>query len=181
MVKMYYLCIIRNKQSLTKRFRVMKANIKTLLGAWVKDNRSYIEESNMTIKEYILECLNAENWKYDFFTDEEIECKSDEKLRDEVEEFAWDYEDIIPAEFLGEIDDILHCSEDCDMITEVTENMEWVAYDSWVADCEAFGDYTQIFGRVIEKGGTIKQFAKYYGFKVFKNEEAEQLEVYKTK
>ena len=63
-----------------------------------------------------------------------------------------------------------------DMFNDARDEV-WESYNS---DSLAFGDYETIFNDVLGNGGSTRQFAKYFGFSVYNNKEAEQLEVYVT-
>ena len=104
-----------------------------------------------------------------------IEDEEDEEGLKEMFEEARD------AVWQSFIEDICECDDDCDEIEEAGAEDNLIAYDSNSEDdasvCE---DYRTIFTDVLLNGGSTRQFAKYFGFSVYNNKEAEQLEVYKA-
>lgn len=105
-----------------------------------------------------------------------IEDEEDEEGLKEMFEEARD------AVWESFIQDICECDDDCDEVYEEPKTRDnLIAFDSY---CEnnggAYGELGKIFYDVLENGGTIKQFAKYFGFSVYNNKEAEQLEVFKN-
>lgn len=158
----------------------MKTSIETLVRAWVKDNRSYIEDYYETIEDWLTDKVGEDNWMYDFFTDEEVDEKSEDEMIAEVNSFTSNYR-CTPAELFHEIQDILAEDEDCIMLDKAGRDENYVAYDCYDADSSEFGGFVndKILNNVIADGGTIKQFAKFYGFGIFDNKETQTLEVYK--
>lgn len=104
-----------------------------------------------------------------------IEDEEDEEGLKEMFEEARD------AVWESFIEDICCGDDECDEIEEAGREDTLIAYDCYGEnDSLAFGDYETIFNDVLENGGSTRQFAKYFGFSVYNNKEAEQLEVFKN-
>lgn len=105
-----------------------------------------------------------------------IEDEEDEEGLKEMFEEARD------AAWESFIQDICECDDDCDEVDEEPKTLKFIAYDCYGEDAHGAisEDYSTLFYDVIGNGGTTRQFAKYFGFAVYDNNEAEQLEVYKA-
>lgn len=105
-----------------------------------------------------------------------IEDEEDEEGLKEMFEEARD------AAWESFIQDICECDDDCDEVDEEPKTLKFIAYDCYGVDDHGaiFEDYSTLFNDVIGNGGTTRQFAKYFGFAVYNNHEAETLEVYKA-
>ena len=161
---------------------LMKNAIETLVRSWVHDNRTYIEENFQDIEDYLLSWVGEDNWEYDFFEYEEIENKKAQELYEEVQAFAFDYAGVYTCDLLDNVNEILKEGEDCEILDEEGTDENLIArdcYDIYASDSFGCGHYETIFRKVLEAGGNIKQFAKFYGFGLYDNKDAEQYEVYK--
>lgn len=105
-----------------------------------------------------------------------IEDEEDEEGLKEMFEEARD------AAWESFIQDICECDDDCDEVDEEPKTLKFIAFDCYGEDAHGAisEDYSTLFYDVIGNGGTTRQFAKYFGFAVYDNHEAEQLEVYKA-
>lgn len=105
-----------------------------------------------------------------------IEDEEDEEGLKEMFEEARD------AAWESFIQDICECDDDCDEVDEEPKTLKFIAYDCYGEDDHGAisEDYSTLFNDVIGNGGTTRQFAKYFGFAVYNNHEAETLEVYKA-
>ena len=160
----------------------MKQAIETLVNSWVCDNREYIENNFIDIEDYLLSWIGEDNWEYDFFNYEEIENNTEEQLEYETKKFASFYAGIFTCDLLDEIEDIVAAGEDCNQLNDKMSDDKLVAidcYDIYKSDSWANGHYSNIFSKLLENGGNIRQFAKFYGFSIYNNQEAEQYECYK--
>lgn len=160
----------------------MKRIIETLVKSWVCDNREYIEENFIDVEDYLLSWIGEDNWAYDFFNNEEIENNTEEQLEYETRKFASFYSGIFTCDLLDNIEEIFAVGDDCEEMTEKLSDERLVAIDSYYiykSDSWANGHYSNIFSKLLENGGNIRQFAKFYGFGVYDNKFAGQLECYK--
>ena len=77
----------------------MKKEIDSLFGAWVHDNRDYIDENQDIYTYFKLDLENRDNSLYDWGTEEEVE-QNKEKLKKEVLSYLEKYIGVTAKEFL---------------------------------------------------------------------------------
>lgn len=79
----------------------MKANIDSLVNAWIRDNRNYIEDNFEDVYSWLKEYITyGDNWEYDFFDYEECETREKSELKEEALEYISKYIAVTPSDIL---------------------------------------------------------------------------------